>query len=89
MSRPFSSLILAATATLAAPVAAAPGSLAQVSAHLRGVDTMTASFVQTDRAGKSLTGQLSLKRPGKIRFQYQQGVPLLVVGDGKALTMID
>ena len=26
---------------------------------------------------------LSLKRPGKIRFQYQKGVPLLVVGDGQ------
>ena len=30
-----------------------------------------------------------MKRPGKIRFQYQQGVPLLIVGDGKALTFID
>ena len=36
-----------------------------------------------------MSGQLSLKRPGRIRFQYQKGVPLLVVGDGKALTMID
>ena len=32
---------------------------------------------------------LTLKRPGRIRFQYQQGVPLLIVSDGKALTMID
>src|SRR3546814_13287908 len=30
-----------------------------------------------------------LKRPGKIRFQYQKGVPLLIVGDGSRLTMID
>src|SRR3546814_8906698 len=27
--------------------------------------------------------------PGKIRFQYQKGVPLLIVGDGRRLTMID
>src|SRR3546814_3214930 len=27
--------------------------------------------------------------PGKIRFQYQKGVPLLIVGDGSRLTMID
>ena len=83
----------ALTATLAVTFAAAavaqPTSLAEVSAHLRAVDTMTANFTQTDRAGKSLTGALTLKRPGKIRFQYQRGVPLLVVGDGKALTMID
>ena len=36
-----------------------------------------------------MTGVLTLKRPGKIRFQYEKGVPLLIVGDGKALTMID
>jgi outer membrane lipoprotein-sorting protein len=74
----------------AAPVSAAPtGVLGQVQAHLRAVDTMTADFSQTDSRGKVLTGTLTLKRPGRIRFQYQKGVPLLVVGDGKALTMID
>lgn len=73
-----------------APVAPAAGApLAQVQQHLRALQSMTADFVQTDRTGKSLTGVLSLKRPGRVRFQYQKGVPLLVVGDGKALTMID
>ncbi|RJF93705.1 LolA family protein [Sphingomonas cavernae] len=75
---------------LAAPaVVAAPGDLDKVSAHLRSVSSMTAGFSQTDRAGKTVTGTLTMKRPGKIRFQYQKGVPLLIVGDGKALTMID
>ncbi len=84
------SLTLLAQIAIAAPaLAQAPTPLAQVQQHLRAVDTMTANFVQTDRNGKSLSGQLSLKRPGRIRFQYQKGVPLLVVGDGKALTMID
>jgi outer membrane lipoprotein-sorting protein len=73
----------------AAPASAATGVLGQVQAHLRAVETMTADFAQTDSRGKTLTGTLSLKRPGKIRFQYQEGVPLLVVGDGKALTLID
>lgn len=50
---------------------------------------MTAAFVQTDREGKSLSGTLTLKRPGRVRFEYQKGVPLLFVGDGKAFTMID
>ncbi|WP_340316664.1 LolA family protein [Rhizorhabdus argentea] len=76
-------------AIIAAPAAAETGSLAEVSAHLRGISTMTADFVQTDRGGKSLSGTLSLKQPGRIRFQYQKGVPLLIVGDGSALTMID
>lgn len=63
--------------------------LTAVSAHLKAVQTMTADFTQTDRAGKVLTGKLTLKRPGKIRFQYQDGVPILIVGDGKALIFID
>jgi outer membrane lipoprotein-sorting protein len=86
-------LALAAPAALvvagSAAFAAAPVPLAQVSQHLRAVTTMTADFAQTDRAGKVLTGTLTLKRPGRIRFQYEKGVPLLVVGDGKALIMID
>lgn len=82
---------IALIAPAAAPVAAqqASGSLAQAQAHLRAVDTMTAAFTQTDRAGKVLTGTLTLKKPGKIRFQYEKGVPILIVGDGRALTFID
>ncbi len=75
--------------TAAAPAPAQSGSLAAVSAHLKAVTTMTADFTQTDRAGKTVAGTLSLKRPGKVRFQYQKGVPILIVGDGKALTFID
>ncbi len=90
---------LAALALFAAPLSLGVGSapvmaqaaspLAQVQAHLRAVDTMTAEFSQTDRRGRTLNGTLLLKRPGKIRFQYGRGVPLLIVGDGKALNMID
>ncbi|MFD1106097.1 LolA family protein [Sphingobium olei] len=86
-------LVLAAApvAVPLAPLAAqqAPSGLGQVNAYLRAVTTMTADFAQTDRNGQTLTGQLTLKQPGKIRFQYQKGVPLLIVGDGKALTVID
>jgi outer membrane lipoprotein-sorting protein len=76
---------------LAAPLLAQQGQseLSRVNAYIRAVSSMTADFSQTDRNGQTLTGQLTLKQPGKIRFQYQKGVPLLIVGDGKALTMID
>lgn len=90
----FAALALAATpivATAVVPSAAVAqdAGLAQVSTHLRTVDTMVADFSQTDRKGRTLNGTLTLKRPGRIRFQYEKGVPLLIVGDGKALTMID
>ena len=71
------------------PAVAQNADLAAVQAHLRAVTTMTADFAQTDRAGKTLTGQLTLKRPGKIRFQYAPGVPILIVGDGSALIFVD
>ena len=74
---------------IASPAIAQTGDLAAVSTHLKAVTTMTAAFAQTDRAGKTLNGQLTLKRPGKIRFQYEKPVPLLIVGDGSALTFID
>ena len=86
-------LALAAAPLLAPALPAAAqadqSDLDRVNAYIRGVTTLTADFVQTDRNGQSLTGKLTLKQPGKIRFQYQKGVPLLIVGDGKALTMID
>lgn len=83
---------LAALALTPAPAIAQSAltpELARVADHLRGVQSMTADFTQTDRAGKRLTGVLSLKQPGKIRFQYEKGVPILVVADGRALSFVD
>ncbi|WP_085810001.1 outer membrane lipoprotein carrier protein LolA [Sphingomonas sp. TZW2008] len=80
---------VAALVAVAAPAVAQSGDLSLVQNHLRSVNTMTADFTQTDRAGKTLTGTLTLKKPGRIRFQYEKGVPILIVGDGKALTFID
>ena len=51
--------------------------------------TMKADFVQTDRAGQSVRGVMTLKRPGKIRFEYEKGVPMLVVSNGKSMYMVD
>lgn len=67
----------------------AAAQLAMVQAHLKAVSSMTADFTQTDRKGQTVTGDLLLKKPGKIRFAYNNDVPLLIVADGKALTMID
>lgn len=70
-------------------IAQSSSTLASVQSHLKSTSSMTADFVQTDRNGQRLSGKLTLKRPGKIRFQYQKDVPLLIVGDGSSLTVID
>jgi outer membrane lipoprotein-sorting protein len=90
MSR-LKSLVFVPAAALAIPsiAAAQPAPLAQVTAHLKAVDTMTANFTQTDRKGQSTSGVLTLKRPGKLRFQYQPGVPMVIVADGKRLSVVD
>lgn len=85
---------LAVTAVVpSSPAVAAPSGeqarLDQAVAALRGIRTLKADFVQTDRSGQSVSGVLTLKRPGRIRFQYEKSVPMLIVGDGKALTLID
>ncbi|AAV90325.2 outer membrane lipoprotein carrier protein LolA [Zymomonas mobilis subsp. mobilis ZM4 = ATCC 31821] len=83
-------LCLSAFPAIAAPASDASSTVfPQIQKHLREVATMTAHFVQVDRNGQALDGSLTLKKPGLIRFQYQKDVPLLVVGDGKALVMID
>ena len=87
------SLVLGTAGAVTAPSAlsaqATSPEIDRAVAALRGISTLKANFVQTDRSGQNTSGVLTMKRPGKIRFQYQKGVPLLIVGDGKALTMID
>jgi outer membrane lipoprotein-sorting protein len=80
---------LAVSVAIAGAAIAQVDTLTSVSAHLKAVNTMTADFTQTDQRGRIQAGALTLKRPGKIRFQYQKGVPILIVGDGKGLYFID
>ena len=83
-------IALTTSAVLApAPVAAQQDALAQVQRHLQAVNTMRANFIETNRAGQSVRGEMSMKRPGRIRFEYEEGVNMLVVSDGRALTFVD
>ncbi|MGI8706097.1 MAG: LolA family protein [Sphingomicrobium sp.] len=79
-------------AILAAPAAAPAANAAdldRVKAHLKSVSSMTGNFSQTDSKGRTLTGTLQLKRPGRIRFEYGRGANVLLVADGKRLTFVD
>ena len=87
------SAALCVSAALVAPPAPATaqsaGDLDRAVDALRAITTLQASFTQTDRSGQSVGGTLTIKRPGRMRFQYQPGVPLLIVADGTALTLVD
>ena len=86
--------LLAVPASLALPSAPASAQsqsaqLDRAVAALRAITTMRADFTQTDRAGNSSAGQLTLRNPGRIRFEYGNDVNMLVVSDGRALTLVD
>lgn len=76
---------LASSPALARTAAA---DMAKLRAHISSVQSMTANFTQTDPRGRTSTGTMQMKRPGKVRFAYSGG-DLLLVANGKTLTFID
>lgn len=81
-------LAMASPANLV-PAAGSASDLREAVAALRDIATLRADFTQTDANGQRVSGVLSIKRQGKIRFQYAPGYPMLIVSDGRALTMLD
>ncbi|WP_417465655.1 LolA family protein [Kordiimonas sp.] len=63
--------------------------LRQVQTYMDEVDSLTATFRQHAPNGTVATGTLYLERPGRIRFDYADDTPFLVVADGKTLNFID
>lgn len=89
---PFARALLgtAAAVAIAAPGNASPATdLRAVETHLSQTQSLVSGFTQTDGKGRQLSGTLSLKRPGRIRFEYGRGANMLLVGNGKTLNFID
>jgi outer membrane lipoprotein-sorting protein len=63
--------------------------LDQISAALNNTASFSGRFAQYASDGSFAQGQIYLKRPGKIRFEYDAPAPLLLVSDGVTLTQID
>ena len=61
----------------------------EIEAYLNGIDTLRADFRQMGPQGDVQQGVLKLDRPGRIRFDYDDETPLLLVSDGDTLTFID
>jgi outer membrane lipoprotein-sorting protein len=78
----------AIVAVATAAPAADSADMARLKAHITGVHTMTASFMQINSRGRSVTGKMVLERPGKVRFEYSSG-DLLLVANGQTLTLVD
>lgn len=57
--------------------------------YLQGLPSARGRFVQTDPRGSVSQGVLYLQRPGRARFEYDAPSSLLVVSDGKVVSVAD
>jgi outer membrane lipoprotein-sorting protein len=61
--------------------------ISRVNTFINSFTTLKGEFVQTSDKGQSVRGVVMLSKPGKIRFDYAPPSPLLIVSDGKWLTI--
>ena len=72
--------------------AADPGDLPVVHAaetYLNSLVTLKARFVQTANDGATASGDFMLKRPGRLRFQYDKPITDFIVADGMMIYYYD
>jgi outer membrane lipoprotein-sorting protein len=82
---------LAATAPpKPAPLTAAQRlEVVQIEDYLNGIRTLASNFEQVTGEGGIATGKLYLSRPGRMRFEYDAPVPVLLVADGRDIHYYD
>ena len=84
-------LISAAALCLATalPATAEKLSLTEISRYLNSFSTATGEFTQINDDGTISTGQIFIKRPGRVRFEYAPPERTLVVADGDTVGIVD
>jgi len=76
-------------------IAAAPAAMAQqlslseVSSYLNGLQTATGGFTQINGDGTISTGTIFIKRPGRVRFEYNPPDESLFVAGGGQVAVFD
>lgn len=84
------SFILSFTALgLARPAFAAQLSLGAISSYLNSIGSAKATFTQVNDDGTLSTGTLYIKRPGRLRFEYDPPQDLLVMAGGGQIGIFD
>lgn len=63
--------------------------LSQMSSALSSARTAQGNFVQTNADGSVVTGTFALNRPGRMRFDYDDPTPILIVSNGTTVAMED
>ena len=88
-------LMRRALLSLAVILAASPSyaedaqAISQVEKYLTSLKSLVAGFSQVEADGRTATGKFFLKRPGKMRWQYNPPAPILLVSNGVTITYYD
>lgn len=68
---------------------AAPTTLERVETYLNSLTTVVTDFTQVAPDGTLSSGKFYLERPGKMRWEYDPPVPILMVSSGGVMTYFD
>ncbi|WP_080456621.1 outer membrane lipoprotein carrier protein LolA [Roseovarius sp. A-2] len=82
-------MIPALWAAMTLPAAAEKLSLGEISSYLNRLKSAQGAFTQVSEDGSISTGKILLKRPGRVRFDYDPPDETLVVADGDTVGIID
>lgn len=94
-------LALLSAAALPAAIAGAPrparaalsdqdlADVARIEQYMDNIITMQARFQQVEPDGKISRGNIYLRKPGRLRVEYDPPVPILLVADGGLLSYYD
>lgn len=61
----------------------------RVENYLSSVETLESHFIQTNEDGSYATGKLHMHRPGRMRIDYDDPVPYLIVATGTLFIFVD
>jgi outer membrane lipoprotein-sorting protein len=85
-------LIAPLIALAASPIGAAEGEpipLSDISAYMNALETAKGGFTQINPDGTISTGMIYIKRPGRMRFDYDPPDPALVMAGGGTVAIFD
>lgn len=82
-------LMIGITPAYAAPSDDDKAQIARVEAYLDTLKTFKADFLQIDSAGGIAEGDVYMRKPGRMRFEYKPPAQILVVADGLWLVFHD
>jgi outer membrane lipoprotein-sorting protein len=82
-------LALAVLLTAVPPALAGTLPLSAISAYLNSFETARADFTQLNADGTISTGDLSIRRPGRARFEYDPPNQALVIAGGGQVAIFD